>query len=219
MKFENTWTGNFEGAFVGLRHPMESYKRADSYIDVNGNFILGDNDKDLAQRMISAGEPNDKFLRQIFVSVDVTAPLYLWKELDQYKVGTVTDSTSTMHKLASTPIIMDCFETDDYENVKLYDREPYNIDTYMDDAWEQLIEVCETLRKRYLETKDIRYWKELIRILPEGWNQKRTWTANYSVLRHIYKWRKNHRLTEWHTFCDWIETLPYAKELITFDNE
>ena len=219
MKFEETYTGNFEGAFRGLRHPMESYKRADSYVDVNGSFVLGENDKDLAQRMISAGEPNDKFLRQIFVSVDITAPFYLWKELDQYKVGTVTDSTSTMHKLASTPITMDCFEIDDYENIKIYDREPYNIDTYIDDVWEQLIEVCETLRKRYLETKDIRYWKELIRILPEGWNQKRTWTANYAVLRHIYKWRKNHRLTEWHTFCDWISQLPYAKELITFDNE
>ena len=264
MKFEHTWTGGWENAMRGLRHPMESYAKSDSdfglaendvwlrevsnevayayqdkdkdkdleeirdYLYDNGILywgknaadyvFLGPNDLDLAQRMIKAGTPNDKFLRQIFVSVDITAPLYLWKEIDQYKVGTVTDSTSTMHKLASTPITKDCFEIDDYNNMKVYDREPYNIDTYTDEVWEQLIEVCETLRKRYLETKDIRYWKELIRILPEGWLQTRTWTANYAVLRNIYHWRKNHRLSEWHQFCDWIEELPYANELLLFEN-
>ena len=230
MKFENTWTGNFEGAFHGLRHPMESYHKSDSYkwsgcktiegegMDCDCGFKLGENDLDLAQRMINAGTPNDKFLRQIFVSVDITAPLYWWKEADTYKVGTTADSTSTMHKLATTPITMDCFEMDDYDNVKIYDREPYNIDTYINDVWEQLIEVCETLRHRYLETKDIKYWKELIRILPEGWLQTRTWTANYAVLRNIYHWRKDHKLTEWHQFCNWIKTLPYADELLLFEN-
>lgn len=228
MRFENTWTGNWEGAFHGLRHPMESYSKSDSYnwesYDAEkkkhmSGFELGSNDLDLAQRMIKAGTPNDKFLRQIFVSVDITAPLYWWKEMDQYKVGTVTDSTSTMHKLASTPITRACFEMDDYNGLlKMYDREPYNIDDYVDDMWDSVIDYCETLRKRYLETKDQRYWKELIRLLPESWLQTRTWTANYSVLRNIYHWRKDHRLTEWHAFCKWIEALPYANELILFEN-
>lgn len=228
MKFENTWTGNWEGAFHGLRHPMESYAKSDSYnwesYDAEkkkhmSGFELGPNDLDLAQRMIKAGTPNDKFLRQIFVSVDITAPLYWGKEMDQYKVGTVTDSTSTMHKLSSTPITRKCFEMDDYDGLlKMYDREPYNIDDYVDDMWDSVIDYCETLRKRYLETKDQRYWKELIRLLPESWLQTRTWTANYSVLRNIYHWRKDHRLTEWHTFCDWIKTLPYSNELILFEN-
>lgn len=225
MKFENSWVGNFEGAFHGLRHPMESYAKSDSAFSIAESnewlkeAFIGKNDLDLAQRMIKAGTPNDKFLRQIFVSVDITAPLYWWKEMDQYKVGTVTDSTSTMHKLASTPITRDCFEMDDYNgSLKMYDREPYNIDDYVDDMWDSVIDYCETLRKRYLETKDQRYWKELIRLLPESWLQTRTWTANYSVLRNIYHWRKDHRLTEWHTFCDWIKTLPYSNELILFEN-
>ena len=124
-----------------------------------------------------------------------------------------------MHKLATTPITKDCFEMDDYDgSLKLYEREPYNIDDYVDDMWDNIICYCETLRRWYLETKDIRYWKELIRVLPEGWNQKRTWTGNYAVLRNIYKWRSTHRLTEWHTFCDWIKTLPLSEELLIYSN-
>lgn len=239
MKFENTWTGNWENAFRGLRHPMESYHKADSGMNCVDNptklcdpnctadnycqkykskWILGPNDLDLAQRMIKAGTPNDKFLRQIFVSVDITAPLYWWKEADTYKVATTANSTSTMHKLASTPITLDCFEMDDYQNIKMYDREPYNLDQYTDDMWDSIICYCETLRQLYLETKDIKYWKELIRILPESWLQTRTWTANYSTLRNIYHWRKDHKLTEWHQFCDWMKTLPYANELLLFEN-
>lgn len=244
MVFKNSWTGNWEGAFRGLRHPMESYSKSDStfgiihtdglldlskrkdiirfdkeFQDAAELVRLGPNDLDLAQRMIKAGTPNDKFLRQIFVSVDITAPLYWWKEADTYKVGTTADSTSTMHKLATTSITMECFEMDDYDgSLKMYDREPYNIDEYTADMWDNIICYCETLRKRYLETKDIRYWKELIRVLPEGWLQTRQWTANYAVLRNIYHWRKDHRLTEWHTFCDWIRTLPYANELLLFEN-
>ena len=231
MKFTNTWTGNWENAFRGLRHPMESYAKSDSYMDtsiewgssnfynVEQNFNIGPNDMDLAQRMIKAGSPNDKFLRQIFVSVDITAPLYWWKEMDTYKVATVANSTSTMHKLASTPITKDCFEMDDYVgSLKVYDKEPYNIDDYVDDIWDNIIDYCETLRKRYLETKDQKYWKELIRILPESWLQTRTWSANYAVLRQIFHWRKSHKLTEWWSFCDWIRSLPYAEQLITFEN-
>jgi len=214
MKFENSYSGNFEGAFRGMRLPMNSFAKADSYIDESGKFILGPNDLDLAQRLIKGGSPHDKFLRQIFVSVDITAPFYLWKELDQYKVGTVTDSESTMHRLASKPITKQCFELDDYKNIQVYEREPYNPDTFMDDIWEQLIEVCETLRLWYVQTKDERYWKELIRILPEGWLQQRQWTANYSVVRSIVKQRDGHRLTEWKAFIDWAHTLPYSSELL-----
>ena len=270
MKFENTWTGNWEGAFHGLRHPMESYAKSDSafgiadndiwfseiasdvaysYVQDKENFeeerdntidwlfnngalrygkyageyaFIGPNDMNLAQRMIKAGTPNDKFLRQIFVSVDITAPLYWWKEMDTYKVGTVADSTSTMHKLSSTPITIDCFEIDDYEPELVTEKTPkdgsFYRDNIADEIEENLIPFLEKLRLIYLETKDERYWKELIRWLPEGWLQTRTWTANYSVLRNIYHWRKDHRLSEWHTFCNWIKTLPYANELILFEN-
>ena len=140
------------------------------------------------------------------------------KEFDTYKVGTVANSTSTMHKLASTPITKDCFEMDDYQaNLNVFDNEPYNIDSIIDDHWEDLINVCETLRQRYNKTKDKRYWKELIRILPEGWLQTRTVTLNYEILRNIYFQRRYHKLSEWHQFCEWIESLPYAKELITYE--
>lgn len=230
MKFERSNTYNWENAMHGLRHPMESYAKGDTmwYDDTPSNEVLcsnqalavdsnnckflgiGPNDMDLAQRMIRAGSPNDKFLRQIFVSVDITAPLYLWKELDTYKVGTVANSTSTMHKLASTPITIDCFEIDDLDITAAYKSVLYNPDT--------MIEYLEYLRQKYLETKDKKYWKELIRWLPEGWLQTRTWTANYAVLRNIIHWRKGHKLTEWKSFIDWCHTLPYAEELLFFEN-
>lgn len=219
MKFENTEVMNFKGAFRGLRNPLESWSKSDSSFD-NGQILIGEKDLNLAQRMIKAGSSDSKFLRQIFVSVDITGPLYWWKELDTYKVATVANSTSTMHKLASTPITKNCFEMGDYNNLKVYDREPYNIDDYTDECWEQTIDICETLRQKYNETKDKRYWKELIRILPESWLQTRTWTTNYAGLRNIYFQRKNHRLTEWsNDFISWIKTLPYAAELITYQSE
>ena len=275
MKFEKTEVMNFEGAFRGLRNPLESWEKSDSYfgiaeleycdydyevaekyIDANEKYdfneeydkwdkanekyaewlrengvlncdydrnavkyaYLGPNDLNLAQRMIKAGTSDRKFMRQIFVSVDITAPLYWWKEFDTYKVGTVANSTSTMHKLASTPITIDCFETDDLvRDLKVFDQEPYNYDTTIDGCWEDIICICETLRQKYNETKDKRYWKELIRILPEGWLQTRTVTLNYEVLRNIYFQRRYHKLTEWHRFCEWIESLPYGKELITYE--
>lgn len=274
MKFEQTRVMNFEGAFRGLRNPLESWKKSDSYfgiaeleycdydyevatdyINANEKYdfdeeydkwdeaneryaewlrkngvlncncdcnaveyaFLGPKDLDLAQRMIKAGTSDRKFLRQIFVSVDITAPLYWWKEADTYKVGTVANSTSTMHKLASTPITFDCFEMGDFENLRVYDNEPYNTDTFVTDIWDDIIGYCETLRQRYNETKDKRYWKELIRILPEGWLQTRTVTLNYEILRNIYFQRRYHKLSEWHQFCEWIESLPYAKELITYE--
>lgn len=181
------------------------------------NYI-GPNDMDLAQRLVKAGPEHAKFLRQIEVSFDLTAPLYLYKELDTYKVATTANSTSTMHKLASTPITLECFETDDYErNLKIFANEPYNYDEYMDDCVERIIDICEGLRRKYIETKDIKYWKELIRWLPESWLQTRTITLNYAVLRNMYFQRRNHKLSEWHFICRWIESLPYAKELICLE--
>ena len=280
MKFNNVEVMNFEGAFRGLRNPMNSWDKSDSefgicdpYGDENEDVLydwlkkifptfnpfdpeqdepddyqakldktdewlwkngilnedpksdcityafIGPADMNLAQRMIAAGSPNDKFLRQIFVSVDITAPEYWWSQFDTYKVGTVANSTSKMHKLASTPITRDCFEMDDYAKLKVFDREPYNIDGTTEDCWDGIVDVCETLRQRYNETKDIKYWKELIRILPESWLQTRTVTMNYANLRGMYHWRKDHKLTEWHTFCEWVKTLPYAEDLILYKNE
>lgn len=238
MKFENAEVFNFEGAFRGLRNPLESWAKSDSYLGCfaenkqckdckcdpnwcgNGStFMIGEKDLDLAQRLIKGGPPHSKFLRQIFVTIDITAPLYLLKELDTYKIGTTANSTSTMHKLASTPITKECFEMDDYDStVKLYDMEPWSPNIYINEIWEDFIHDLETLRKKYNETKDVRYWKELIRLLPESWLQTRTWTANYEVLRNIVHWRSKHKLSEWRQLVDFIKTLPYAEELIFYNN-
>ena len=261
MKFRNEYVSNFEGAFRGLRNPLESWSRSDSEFGIttinssldfevaerwknkneNDNLLdraewlrangilkwgdndsfefayLGPNDIDLAQRMIAAGTSDSKFLRQIFVSIDITAPLYWWKEFDTYKIGTTANSTSTMHKLASTSISLKNFETDDF-NPNLVLQEEVTSDSVLDyfaeDFAKDIIKGLETLRLKYLETKDERYWKELVRWLPNGWIQTRTVTMNYAVLRNIYFQRKNHRLNEWHSFCNWIKELPYGKELI-----
>lgn len=238
MKFEHAEVFNFEGALKGMRNPLESWAKSDSHLGCfaenkqckdckcdpnwcgNGStFMIGEKDLDLAQRLIKGGPPHSKFLRQIFVTIDITAALYWWKEMDTYKIGTTANSTSTMHKLASTPITKKCFEMDDYNNCLVYNKEPYGIDSYTNDIWDEIICHCETLRKRYLETKDIKYWKELIRLLPESWLQTRTWTADYEVLRNIVHWRSKHKLSEWRQFVDFIRTLPYAEELIFYNND
>lgn len=215
MKFENISTMNWENAFRGLRNPLESWSKSDSGF-TSEKAYLGQKDLDLAVRMVKAGTSDRKFLRQIMVSMDITAPLYWWKEMSTYKVGTVANSTSTMHKLATTPITLDCFELGDFEPDLITQNSPQpTFVVHVGDRVFTFIEFLEDLRQKYLETKDKRYWKELIRWLPEGWLQKRTWTANYEVLRNIYSQRKNHKLTEWHQFCDCIENLPYAEELLT----
>ena len=214
MKFENTEVWGFEHAIRGMRNPLESWNKIDScYVDkrFNDQFHIGKNDLALMQRLIKAGSEHRKFLRQIFVSVDITAPLYWWKEFDTYKIGTVTNSTSTMHKLASTPITMDYFEMGDFEDLRMFD---------ISTVWEILIFDLERLRKLYNATKDKRYWKELIRLLPESWLQKRTITMNYENILNMYQQRKNHKLIEWSkSFCDWVKTLPYAEELICLEQE
>lgn len=215
MKFENTEVFNFEGAFRGMRNPLESWDKSDSRfikdVDCDG-FIetinIGENDLKLAQKLIKAGSEHRKFMRQIFVSVDITAPLYWWKEFDTYKVGTVANSTSTMHKLASTPITKECFEMDDYAELD---------NGFYTDMWNSLIEWLEGLRQKYNETKVKAYWKELIRLLPESWLQKRTITMNYENVLNMYNQRcvHLHKLTEWsESFIGWAKKLPYADDLI-----
>ena len=223
MKFENTEVWGFEHAFRGLRNPKNSWSKSDSYYDDNNNFVIGENDMKLAQSLIKAGSEHRKFMRQIFVSVDITAPLYWWKEFDTYKVGTVANSTSTMHKITSQPITLDCFEIDDYEK----DLFMYYEHSYVKDMVADIVRNCETLRQRYLETKDKRYWKELIRWLPESWLQKRTVTMTYENLLAMCSkgQRRFHKLNEWSgqdnpnvpNFISWARTLPYAQELIFID--
>lgn len=177
--------------------------------------VICENDLRLAQKLIKAGSEHRKFMRQIFVSVDITAPLYWWKEFDTYKVGTVANSTSTMHKLASTPITMECFEMGDFDcNIYIYDVDNEQVATW--EFWKHhLIPFLEELRKLYNETKDKSYWKELIRLLPESWLQKRTITMNYENVLNMIKHRSHHKLTEWSVdFMNWAKTLPYANELL-----
>ena len=173
----------------------------DSGYDEDGQFVLGPNDLDLARRLRKAGSDHRKFLRQIFVSVDITAPLYWWKEYDTYKVSTVANSTSTMHKIHSKPFSMDDFSTDHLTADSL---------AFM----ETVVERLEQVRLKYMETKSREDWYDLIQLLPSSYNQMRTCSFNYETLVNIYYARKNHKLAEWHEFCDWIETLPYGKELI-----
>lgn len=264
IKIDRIHISNMENAFHGLRNPMNSWNKSDSFFgyvtneemieaaqqvtstywdenlpgyvesiyDETLNYLLdngtnevlqtsnqnenncyaaflGRKDLELGERMVLAGNDEGKFARQIFVSMDIDAPLYWWKELDTYKVGTVANSCSTMHKLASTPIDLDCFSFDcDLEDDLKFEQVTHN-----------LCKDLEALRQYYNETKDKRYWRALIQLLPCAWNQKRTWTANYQVLRNIYFARRNHKVNEWHALCKVIEQLPYAKELIICEKE
>lgn len=203
MNITNTEVFNFKGAIRGMRNPLASWNKSDSFKH-GENFIIGENDMKLAKRLIKAGAEHRKFTRQIFVSADITAPLYWWKEADTYKTATTANSTSTMHKLALTPIALDCFEIDD-------------LDECSKEIWDMLLPQLEQLRQKYNETKDKKYWKELVRLIPESWLQTRTWTANYEVLYNIYSQRKGHKLVEWNYVLKWIEGLPYFHELFLED--
>ena len=233
MKFENIRVYNFENALRGMRNPLASWKKIDSEFGVRprvevpeGAVItheyenglceyakIGPNDMGLAKRLIAGGSEHRKFLRQIFVTVDITAPLLWWKEADTYKVGTVANSTSTMHKLASTPITLDCFELGDYSpELDMIDDVPLGlrVDSFIDDL--------EQMRQKYLLTNDKRYWKELVRWLPNGWLQTRTVTMNYENLLSMYHQRRNHKLTEWSIdFINFIKSLPYASDFLIPD--
>ncbi len=201
IRLERTSVMNLENAMRGARNPMNSWSRMDSYYDENGSYVLGPNDLDLAKRLRKAGSDHRKFIRQIFVSVDITAPLYWWKEYDTYKVATVANSTSTMHKIHSKPFEREDFSTDHMTEDTL---------AFMD----MVIARLEAIRQKYLETKSKEDWYDMIQLLPSSYNQMRTCTFNYETLVNIYFARKNHKLAEWHTFCDWIRSLPYGPELI-----
>jgi len=202
IKIERTSVMNLENAIRGARNPMNSWGKMDSSYDEEGNYVLGENDLDLARRLAHAGSDHRKYLRQIFVSVDITAPLYWWKEFDTYKVGTVANSCSTMHKIHSKP-----FEREDFSCDRL-DEEGLK-------ALDALVAYLESERQKFCANKEDRQpWHNMIQLLPSSYNQMRTVTLNYENLINMYYARKNHKLAEWHTLCDWIKSLPYAEELI-----
>lgn len=228
---ENIQVFNLENTIIGMRNPMNSWDKSDSKWEweedpspINPNdpgmtFKVGQNDLELMHKLIHSGHPHDKFMRQILCSMQITAPLYWWKEMDTYKVATVANSTSTMHKIHSKPIeatdlSLDLpleIPLDDEGNVKIFTKD--------------FINFLEWLRQKYLETKDVMpkdnpYWRTLIQYLPESYNQTRMWTANYETLRNIYIWRKNHKLIEWRQFCELFtddSLFPYGKELIAYE--
>ncbi len=246
IKIESTETYGWEAAIRGMRNPLNSWAKSDSYqavdcdkcgkIEREGScsksdrdctgfecYQIGPNDLDLMKRLRNAGTDHRKYMRMITVSCDITAPLYWWKEFDTYKVGTIANSCSTMHKIQAKE-----FTIDDFSHGYLIEETPeelkeWGIGVDWEDAthtiWpkdilELTIEGLNNCREAYLKTKDKKYWWQMIQLLPSSYNQKRTVMLNYEVLANIYKSRKNHKLDEWHVFCDWIETLPYS-ELIT----
>ena len=247
MRFEDTEVWGFRKALRGMRNPKNSWDKSDSVFGYSSKNcykhnnlclecekhdpnayaiespIIGKNDMKLAQHLIRAGSEHRKFMRQIFVSVDITAPLYWWKEFDTYKVGTVANSTSTMHKLATTPITLECFEIDDYDDSIM----EYKRDGSVYPMQSVFVEFLEHIRRKYLETKDKKFWKELIRWLPESWLQTRTVTMSYENLLAMCSkgQRRFHKLNEWSgqddntksNFISWARTLPYAQELIFID--
>ncbi len=206
IKIERTSVMNFDNAMRGARNPLNSWARYDSEFDENGDFVFGENDLSLAKRLCSAGTDHRKFIRMIFVSVDITAPLYWWKEYDTYKVGTVANSTSTMHKITSKPFELSDFSVDHMNDEGIR-------------AMEKLIETLEDLRLRFVETKDKELWYTIIQLLPSSYNQMRTCTLNYENLVNIYYARHNHKLSEWHEYCDWAKALPYFEELFISESE
>ena len=201
LKVERISVMNMENAIRGARNPLNSWARMDSYYDEKGNFVLGENDLSLARRLAVAGSDHRKFLRQIIVSMDITAPLYWWKEFDTYKVGTVANSTSTMHKIQAKE-----FTREDFSHDRLTESGLMALDS--------LILFLEEERVKFNETKEKAHWHNMIQLLPSSFNQMRTVTMNYEVLINIYYARKTHKLAEWHTLCDAIMSLPYANELI-----
>lgn len=232
IKFENVEIIGWEAAVRGMRNPMNSWDKSDSYIGVDCNacgriekdgycypadhreeckkyegYEIGTNDMNLMKRLAAGGPVHAKYRRMIIVYVDITAPLYWWKEFDTYKVGTVANSCSTMHKIAAKKFTLEDFS---YENLF---NEPEN-GYFGRNAFSSLIDELNKARNLYLSTKDKKYWYQMIQILPSSYNQKRTVMMNYEVLCNIYHSRKDHKLDEWHDFCDWIKTLPYSK-LIT----
>lgn len=250
LKIENTEVMGWEHAIRGMRNPMNSWEKSDSGLTCSQNknnicdihctadnyckpldkYLIGPNDHDLMMCLRNAGTDHRKFMRMITVYLDITAPLYWWKEFDTYKVGTVANSCSTMHKIAAKEFTLEDFSTEHLigspipnfnKHVHVTEKEEAGNKCYSFGLgatpicfMEWVIGVLNTYRELYLETKDKKYWWQMIQLLPSSYNQKRTVMLNYEVLANIYKSRRNHKLDEWHIFCDWIESLPYS-ELIT----
>lgn len=233
LKIENAEVFGWEHAIRGMRNPMNSWEKSDSdclfhmfqnypnddsmaeaytrYLDEFGlNLKIGPNDHDLMMRLRNAGTDHRKFMRMITVYLDITAPLYWWKEFDTYKVGTVANSCSTMHKIAAKEFTLEDFSCEHLISDEAIPGRVYSAKGMM----EATVDNLNMFRKLYLETQDKKYWWQLIQLLPSSYNQRRTIMLNYEVLANIYKSRRNHKMDEWHTLCDWIETLPYSK-LIT----
>lgn len=200
IKIERASVMNLENAMRGARNPMNSWDRTDSFYGEDGAYMLGENDLSLAKRLCTAGSDHRKFIRQIFVSVDITAPLYWWKEFDTYKVGTTANSTSTMHKIHAK-----AFDASDFSCERMLPMARKSLDS--------TIETLEALRGEFLETKNKDVWYSMIQLLPSSYNQMRTCTMTYENLVNMYFARRNHKLDEWHVYCEWIESLPYFKTL------
>lgn len=236
IKIENTETSCFVPAIRGMRNPMNSWDRSDSVIIDHQIAELGERDKDLMKRLAASGPEHAKFMRMMIVTMDVTAPLYWWKEFDTYKVGTVADSCSTMHKIAAKEFVADDFSHEHLITVARGASKTSADDVDFDDMPELagtaitrdgekayytpegfLSMTCDVLnryRKLYLETGDKKYWWQMIQLLPSSYNQRRTILLNYQVLANIYRQRRFHKLDEWRDFCSWIRTLPLSDDLI-----
>lgn len=241
LKIENTEVVGFEAAIRGMRNPMNSWEKSDSGWDAHippiilrnqvdweqwagqykavqysdeYTYDIGPNDRDLMVRLRNAGTDHRKFMRMIIVYLDITAPLYWWKEFDTYKVGTVANSCSTMHKIADREFTFDDFSHEKLINSACMEIREQDIRISPIQALATTIECLNSYRDLYLQTKDKKYWWQMIQLLPTSYNQKRTIMLNYEVLANIYKSRRNHKLDEWHTFCDWIERLPYSELII-----
>jgi hypothetical protein len=217
IKIENVDVNGFDAAIRGMRNPLNSWDKSDSQTDGFGCVCVGNVDHSLMMQLVRAGSDHSKFMRMITVTADITAPLYWWKEFDTYKVGTVRNSCSTMHTIHKRD-----FEINDFSQEWLEDMDSIDISysdniKYMVNAdylFQRTIDAINCLRENYISTKDKKYWYQMIQLLPSSYNQRATVQMNYAVLRNMYHARKNHKLDEWHTFCDWVQTLPES-ELIT----
>ncbi len=221
IQLENTDVYGWEAAIRGMRNPMNSWDRSDSrFVDVFDDYenfrssyirsaFIGENDHDLMMRLATAGSVHAKYRRMITVTVDILAPLYWWKEFDTYKVGTVANSCSTMHKIADKEFTLDDFS---HEHLRNYNETIIEVGNIAPkDLLAATIVVLNRYRQKYMETKDKTYWWQMIQLLPSSYNQKRTVQLNYEVLANIYRYRKDHKLDEWRDFCKWIEKLPYSE--------
>lgn len=227
IKIENHEVMGIEHAIRGMRNPMNSWDKSDSglersVVDDEIFYAVGLNDFELMMKLAKAGSVHGKFRRMITVYVDITAPLYFWKEFDTYKVGTVANSCSTMHKIHAKEFTLGDFsvehlldENSNYEDTfSLLNSEGANSECCPTDFMKMLCEILNLYRERFLETHDKKYWWQMIQLLPSSYNQKRTIMMNYEVLANIYRYRKDHKLDEWREVCKWIEQLPYSEIII-----